>query len=140
MQEALAIAIQKGLDLVEIAPQAKPPVCRIMDFGKFRFELKKKQKEAKKKQTVIHLKELTMGPSIEAHDYETKLKQARKFMEKGDKVKFTVRFRGRQIVHKERGQQVLEKFSADLADIAQTEKPPVFEGRKLMLVLAPLKK
>lgn len=137
--EAMQLAENADLDLVEVAPQAKPPVCKIMDYGKYKFEQKKKEKELKKKQNIIHVKELTMGPSIEAHDYDVKLKKALGFLEKGDKIKFTIRFRGRQIVHKDRGREILERFAADLEEVAVLEKRPVMEGRRMFLIVAPKK-
>lgn len=139
LEKAIELADEKELDLVEIAPQAVPPVCKIIDYGKYRFELKKKEKEQKKKQKVVHLKELTMGPTIEKHDYEVKLKQAQKFLEEGDKVKFTVKFKGRQIAHKEMGEDILKRFGKDLEECAEVEKNPFLEGRKMMLIVGPKK-
>jgi len=139
LSQGLALAEEKGLDLIEISPQAKPPVCRLMDYGKYKFEQKKREKDLKKKQTIILVKELTMGPTIERHDYEVKLKQAMKFFEKGDKVKFTVRFKGRQLAHKEMGEEILNRFSEDLKELALPEKKPFLEGRKMMVILAPKK-
>jgi translation initiation factor IF-3 len=110
-----------------------------MDYGKYRYEQRKKEREQKKKQNIIHVKELTMGPAIEAHDYEVKLKKASTFLSKGDKVKLTIRFKGRQIVHKEKGEEILSRFREDLQDVAVIEKEPVFEGRRMMLVMAPKK-
>lgn len=136
-QEALEIAARRNLDLVLVAPNAKPPVCRIMDYGKFRFEQQKKEKEARKKQKVINMKEVRLSPTIEEHDFNTKLRNARKFLEKGDKVKATIRFKGRAITHKEIGQRVLDRFSEACADIAVVETAPKMDGRNMFLVLAP---
>ncbi len=136
-QEALEIAARLNLDLVMVAPNAKPPVCRIMDYGKFRFEQQKKEKEARKKQKVINVKEVRLSPTIEEHDFNTKLRNARKFLEKGDKVKATIRFKGRAITHKEIGQRVLDRFSEACADISIVESAPKMDGRSMFLVLAP---
>ncbi|WP_111644655.1 translation initiation factor IF-3 [Paranoxybacillus vitaminiphilus] len=136
-QEALEIAARMNLDLVMVAPNAKPPVCRIMDYGKFRFEQQKKEKEARKKQKVINVKEVRLSPTIEEHDFNTKLRNARKFLEKGDKVKATIRFKGRAITHKEIGQRVLDRFSEACADISTVESAPKMDGRSMFLILAP---
>ncbi|MBH0230109.1 translation initiation factor IF-3 [Halobacillus yeomjeoni] len=136
--EALDIAANANLDLVMVAPNAKPPVCRVMDYGKYRFEQQKKEKEARKKQTVIKVKEIRLSPNIEEHDFNTKLRNARKFLSKGDKVKASVRFRGRAITHKELGQNVLERVAEECKDIAQVETKPKMEGRSMFLMLAPL--
>jgi translation initiation factor IF-3 len=135
--EALEIATTANLDLVMVAPAAKPPVCRIMDFGKFRFEQQKKDKEARKKQKIINLKEVRLSPTIDEHDFNTKLKNARKFLEKGDKVKASIRFKGRAITHKEIGQKVLDRFSAACTDVSTIESSPKMDGRSMFLVLAP---
>ncbi|APC48064.1 translation initiation factor IF-3 [Virgibacillus halodenitrificans] len=137
-QEALEIAQTRNLDLVLVAPNAKPPVCRIMDYGKYRFEQQKKEKEARKKQKVINVKEVRFTPGIGEHDYETKLKNARKFLEKGDKVKAAVRFRGRAITHKELGREVLDRMAEDVKDVATIETKPKMEGRNMFMMLAPL--
>ncbi|AIF43243.1 translation initiation factor IF-3 [Virgibacillus sp. SK37] len=137
-QEALEIAQTRNLDLVLVAPNAKPPVCRIMDYGKYRFEQQKKEKEARKKQKVINVKEVRFTPGIGEHDYETKLKNARKFLEKGDKVKAAVRFRGRAITHKELGREVLDRMAGDVKDVATIETKPKMEGRNMFMMLAPL--
>ena len=136
-QEALEIAETRNLDLVLVAPNAKPPVCRIMDYGKYRFEQQKKEKEARKKQKVINVKEVRLSPSIEEHDFNTKLRNARKFLEKGDKVKVSIRFRGRAITHKELGQKVLERFAEACKDIATVEQRAKMEGRSMFMMLAP---
>lgn len=136
-QEALEIAETRNLDLVLVAPNAKPPVCRIMDYGKYRFEQQKKEKEARKKQKVINVKEVRLSPSIEEHDFNTKLRNARKFIDKGDKVKVSIRFRGRAITHKELGQKVLERFAEECKDIASVEQRAKMEGRSMFMMLAP---
>lgn len=135
--EALEIAARANLDLVMVAPNAKPPVCRIMDYGKFRFEQQKKDKEARKNQKVISLKEVRLSPSIDEHDFNTKLRNAIKFLEKGDKVKASIRFKGRAITHKEIGQRVLERFSAACAEVSTVESHPKMDGRSMFLILAP---
>lgn len=137
-QEALEIAETRNLDLVLVAPNAKPPVCRIMDYGKYRFEQQKKEKEARKKQKVINVKEVRLSPSIEEHDFNTKLRNARKFIDKGDKVKVSIRFRGRAITHKELGQKVLERFAEECKDIASVEQRAKMEGRSMFMMLAPM--
>lgn len=137
-QEALEIATTRNQDLVMVAPTAKPPVCRIMDYGKFRFEQQKKEKEARKKQKVINIKEVRFTPGIGDHDFETKLKNARKFLEKGDKVKAAVRFRGRAITHKELGREVLDRFAEEVKDIATIETKPKMEGRNMFMMVAPV--
>ncbi|CDQ39362.1 translation initiation factor IF-3 [Virgibacillus kapii] len=137
-QEALDIAQTRNLDLVLVAPNAKPPVCRIMDYGKYRFEQQKKEKEARKKQKVINVKEVRFTPGIGDHDFETKLKQARKFLTKGDKVKAAVRFRGRAITHKDLGREVLDRFAEEVKDIATIETKPKMEGRNMFMMLAPV--
>lgn len=136
-QEALEIAQKRELDLVLVAPNAKPPVCRIMDYGKYRYEQQKKEKEARKKQKVINLKEVRFTPGIGDHDFNTKLRNARKFIEKGDKVKASVRFRGRAITHKELGQEVLDRLAKEVEDIAAVESRPKMEGRNMFMMLTP---
>ncbi|WP_070121826.1 translation initiation factor IF-3 [Bacillus marinisedimentorum] len=136
-QEALDMAANANLDLVLVAPNAKPPVCRIMDYGKYRYEQQKKEKEARKNQKIINLKEVRLSPGIEEHDYNTKLRNARKFLEKGDKVKASIRFRGRAITHKELGQRVLERLAEDCKDVSTIESKPKMEGRSMFLILAP---
>lgn len=135
--EALEIAQTRDLDLVLVAPNAKPPVCRIMDYGKFRYEQQKKDKEARKKQRVINVKEVRFTPGIGDHDFNTKLRNTRRFLEKGDKVKAAVRFRGRAITHKGLGQEVLERLAEELKDEATVESRPKMEGRNMFMVLAP---
>lgn len=136
--EALDIAGKRNLDLVLVAPNAKPPVCRIMDFGKYRFEQQKKEKEARKKQKVINVKEVRFTPGIGEHDFNTKLKNARKFLDKGDKVKASVRFRGRAITHKDLGQEVLNRLAEEVNDVSTIESKPKMEGRNMFMMLAPL--
>lgn len=136
-QEALEIAATRNLDLVLVAANAKPPVCRIMDYGKYRFEQQKKEKEARKKQKVINVKEVRLSPGIEDHDFNTKLRNARKFLEKGDKVKVSIRFRGRAITHKDLGRDVLERMAEECNDVSTVEQKPKMEGRSMFLMLAP---
>ncbi|MDH4121695.1 MAG: translation initiation factor IF-3 [Deltaproteobacteria bacterium] len=140
IEEALRKAAEEGLDLVEVAPQAVPPVCRIMDFGQYKYQLSKKQHEAKKNQKVIHLKEIKLRPKTEEHDFNFKLKHALEFLENGDKVKVTVMFRGRELSHKELGQRLLEKFLERSAEAAMVELAPKMEGRTMTMVLVPKKK
>lgn len=139
IKEALAIANQKNLDLVEIAPKATPPVCKIMDYGKYVFELAKKEKEARKKQKTINVKEIRLTPSIEEHDFNFKMKNAIRFLKDGDKVKVSVRFRGREMNFTSLGEQVLEKFAQAASEYGAPEKKPKLEGRNMTMVLAPKK-
>lgn len=138
LEDALTIAESFDLDLVLVSPQARPPVARIMDYGKYRYELQKKEKEQRKNQRVVNLKEVRLSPSIDDHDYQTKLRQAIKFLEKGDKVKASIRFRGRSITHKDLGRDVLEDFIEDTKDIAVVESKPKMEGRSMFIILAPM--
>lgn len=135
--EAIEIASRVNLDLVLVAPTAKPPVARIMDYGKYRFEQQKKEKEARKNQKVINLKEVRLSPTIDEHDFNTKLRNAIKFLEKGDKVKASIRFKGRAITHKEIGQRVLDRFAKECEEVATIESKPKMDGRSMFLVLAP---
>jgi translation initiation factor IF-3 len=137
LREALAIAEERGLDLMEVAPNAVPPVCRIVDYGKFRYEQTKKDREARKNQKQAELKEVRLKPKTDDHDLEVKAKQARKFLLAGDKVKFTVRFRGREIFHPDIGREMLEQMAEELRDVATVEQRPLMEGRALSLMLAP---
>src|SRR6266511_3212886 len=137
LREALTLAEQRGLDLMEVAPNAVPPVCRIVDYGKFRYEQTKKDREARKNQKQAELKEVRLKPKTDDHDLEVKAKQARKFLLAGDKVKFTVRFRGREIFHPDIGREMLEQMAEDLRDVATIEQRPLMEGRALSLLLAP---
>jgi translation initiation factor IF-3 len=136
-REALQMAQEKGLDLVEVSPTARPPVCRVMDYGKFKYEQSKRERVARKKQHVVHLKEVKLRPKIEDHDYATKLRLAREFLGEKDKVKFTVTFRGREVAHPERGRSLLEKVLTELADVASAETVVRAEGRMLTVTLLP---
>lgn len=136
-QEAQKLADEADLDLVNISPKAKPPVCKIMDYGKYRFEQNKRQKEAKKNQKVITLKEMRLSATIDKHDMEVKAKNVKKFLEAGDKVKISIRFRGRQLSHTDQGRQVMELFLEMLGDVATVEKNAKMEGRSMFMVLAP---
>ncbi len=135
--EAIEIAGDFGLDLVEVSPNAEPPVCKILDYGKFKYEEQKKKNEAKKKQKVVSVKEIKLRPGIDIHDYEVKMKAARKFLGQGDKVKVTIRFRGREMAHQELGLQVLIKMRDELEELAKVEQMPKSEGRMMTMVLAP---
>lgn len=139
-REAVEIARNQGLDLVEVAPSATPPVCRIMDYGKYKYEQQKKQQEARKKQTTVQLKEIKFRPKTDEHDFLTKVKHIRRFLEAGDRCKVTIFFRGREIVHKDRGREILERVAEEVSDIAKVEQLPQFEGRTMNLVLAPIAK
>ncbi len=136
--QALELARSKGLDLVNIAPAAKPPVCKIMDFGKYRFELQKREKENRKNQKVINIKEVQLSPSIDTNDFNTKCRNAAKFLSKGDKVKVTVRFRGREVSHSEIGEALLEKFAEGVKDVGSIDRPAKLEGRNMTMFLAPI--
>jgi translation initiation factor IF-3 len=135
--DALQIAEAANLDLVLVSPNANPPVARIMDYGKFRFDQQKREREARKNQKVVSLKEVRLSPSIDENDFQTKLRNARKFLEKGDKVKASIRFKGRAITHKEIGQRVLDRLASELTDIATIESHPKMDGRSMFLMLAP---
>ncbi len=139
IDEARAIATEKGLDLVEVAPEARPPVVKLMDYGKFKYEQQRAAKEAKKKQHNVQVKEVKFRPGIEDHDYEFKVRHARRFLDEGNKVKLTMMFRGRQVTHPELGRDVLQRVTTDLEDIAKVEMQPIFERRTMSMVLAPLK-
>lgn len=136
-REALQIAQDANLDLVNVAPTAKPPVCRIMDYGKFRYETQKKEKEARKNQKVVDLKEVRFSATIDEHDFQTKLRNVLKFIQDGDKVKCSVRFRGREITHASIGQRVLERVAAEAESICIVERRPKLEGRSMIMILAP---
>ena len=138
LETALAQAEAQGLDLVEVAPMARPPVVRIMDYGKFKFEQAKMARQAKKKQHVIQLKEVKYRPGIDDHDFETKTRHARRFLAEGNKVKVTMMFRGRQMAHPEIGREVLSRLAAEVADLGKVESHPSMEGRSMTMVLAPL--
>ncbi|PJN57136.1 Translation initiation factor IF-3 [Paenibacillus sp. GM2FR] len=137
IREALQMAIDLNLDLVNVAPQAKPPVCRIMDYGKFRYEQQKKEKEARKNQKIVDIKEVWFRANIEEHDYQTKLRNVVKFLKDGDKVKCSVRFRGREITHANIGQKILERVKVEVADLCVIERQPKLEGRSMIMILAP---
>lgn len=138
--EALAKAEEAELDLVEVSPNTKPPVCKILDYGKYKFELEKKAKEAKKNQQIVKLKEIRLQPKIEKHDYDFKLEHIKEFLGEGNKVKITIRFRGRQMAHMYLGEEVLNKFAEDLKEIGVVEKRPNVEGRNMSIIVAPLVK
>ena len=135
--DAMKIAEDAGLDLVEIAPNSVPPVCKILDYGKFRFNEQKKQAEARKKQKTVEVKEIKLRPGIDKHDYDTKMKAVRRFFEEGNKVKITLRFRGREMAHQDIGLRVLDRVRADTSDLAKVESEPTLEGRQVTMVLAP---
>jgi translation initiation factor IF-3 len=137
VQDALAIAEQAGLDLVEIAPNSVPPVCKILDYGRFRFAEQKKAAEARKKQKVVEVKEIKLRPGIDEHDYGVKMKAVQRFFEEGDKVKVTLRFRGREIAHQDIGYRLLTRVKAETANVAKVELEPSMEGRQMVMVLAP---
>ena len=137
---ALDLAYEAGFDLVEISPNAVPPVCKIMDYGKFRFESDKKEKEAKKKQQIVEVKEVQLSCRIDTHDFETKAGHAVRFLKGGDKVKVVVRFRGREMAHIEIGKELLDKFAETVSEFGSVDKPPVFEGRNMTMFIAPVKK
>ncbi|UIJ39484.1 translation initiation factor IF-3 [Desulfobaculum bizertense] len=138
--EALRMAREHDLDLVEVAPNAKPPVCKIMDFGKFKYEEQKKLQAARKKQSVVQIKEVKVRPKTDEHDFQTKLRHARRFLEAGDRCKVTVFFRGREIVHKDRGLMILQRMVDSVSDLARVEQQPRSEGRTMSLLLSPLTK
>ena len=136
-KEALNMALERNLDLVKIAPQSKPPGCKIMNYGKYRFDQMKKEKEAKKKQKTMEIKEVRLSPNIDEHDLNTKLKNAAKFLEKGDKVKVSVRFRGREMTHTEIGREVLNQFAQGISEVGSIDKAPKMEGRSMVMFLMP---
>ena len=138
-RDAVKIAAEKGLDLVEVAPNANPPVCRVMDYGKYKYEQSKKEREAKKNQKTITVKEVKLRPNIEEHDFLTKAKNASKFLASGDKVKVTIMFRGREITHPELGQELCQRFADELQGTARIEKPAKVEGRNMIMILVPVK-
>ena len=136
--EAITMAKEQGLDLIEISPNAKPPVCKIIDMGKFKYDAQKKANVAKKKQKIVALKEIKMRPVTETHDYEFKVKNAKKFIEKGDKVKFTIRFKGRELQHSHLGKELMDKIKVDMQDIGKVELHPKFDGKQMIMVIQPL--
>ncbi|WP_416153193.1 translation initiation factor IF-3 [Thalassobaculum sp. OXR-137] len=137
VDEAIAQAEGFGLDLVEVSPNADPPVCKILDYGKFKYEAQKKKNEAKKKQKVIEVKEIKMRPNIDEHDYQTKMRSVNRFLSDGDKVKLTMRFRGREMAHQEIGLNVLKRVQEEVAEVAKVEAHPKLEGRQMIMVVAP---
>lgn len=139
IQQAQDIAVEKGMDLVKIAPQAKPPVCKIMDYGKFRFEQAKREKEARKNQRVVEIKEIRLTPNIDIGDLNTKVKNACRFLQDGNKVKVSVRFRGREVMHASLGQDLLHRFAELCSECSTVEKQPKLEGRQMLMFLAPAK-
>ncbi len=139
-EAALQMAYDKSLDLVMMSPDANPPVCKIMDYGKYRFEKDKREKEAKKKQQVIETKEIQLSCRIDTHDYETKMKRGRKFLEQGNKVKVVLVFHGREMSHQQLGKDMIDRFIADVADLGTTDKKPVLNGKLLSVVVSPVKK
>ena len=136
--EAISIAKEQGLDLIEISPSAKPPVCKIIDMGKFKYDAQKKANVAKKKQKIVLLKEIKMRPVTETHDYDFKVKNAKKFLGKGDKVKFTIRFKGRELQHSHLGRELMDKIKVDMKDIGKVELHPKFDGKQMIMVIQPL--
>ena len=137
IQQAQDIAVEKGMDLVKIAPQAKPPVCKIMDYGKFRFEQAKREKEARKNQRVVEIKEVRLSLNIDTHDFETKKNHALRFISEGNKVKASIRFRGREMGHPELGLEIMRRFADAMSEVANVEKPAKLEGRTMLMFLAP---
>ena len=136
--EAISISKNQGLDLIEIAPNASPPVCKIMDMGKYKYDAQKKANLAKKKQKIVLLKEIKMRPVTETHDYEFKVKNAKKFILKGDKVKFTIRFKGRELQHSHLGNELMTKIKEDMKDVGKVELNPKFDGKQIIMVIQPL--
>src|SRR5690348_7300260 len=136
-REAISMAQEVGLDLVEISPTASPPVAKILDYGKFKYEEQKRKNEARKKQKVIEVKEIKLRPGIDTHDYDVKMRSVHRFLEEGDKVKITMRFRGREMAHQELGVKVLDRVKADLEAVAKVESAPKMEGRQMIMVISP---
>ena len=136
--EAISMAKEEGLDLIEIAPNAKPPVCKIIDIGKYKYDAQKKANQAKKKQKKIEVKEIKLRPVTETHDYQFKIKNAQKFISKGDKVKFTIRFKGRELQHSHLGQELMEKIKVDMQEVGKVELDPRFDGKQIIMVIQPL--
>ncbi|MBT8471546.1 MAG: translation initiation factor IF-3 [Marinicaulis sp.] len=137
IEDALEIAAEAGQDLVEVSPNTKPPVCKVLDYGKYKYQQQKKKAEAKKKQKVVEIKEIKMRPNIDDHDYDVKVKAMKRFFEEGDKVKVTLRFRGREMAHQDRGADLLKRVQDDFEEIAKVEQFPKTEGRQIMMVMAP---
>ena len=138
LRDAIELAKQEGLDLIEISPNANPPVCKIIDIGKYKYDLQKKANKAKKKQKIINLKEIKLRPVTEIHDYNFKIKNAQRFLEKGDKVKFTIRFKGRELQHSSLGNDLMDKIKQDIEQIGRVELEPKFEGKQMIMVIQPL--
>ena len=138
LKKAIELAKQEDLDLIEISPNASPPVCKIMDMGKYKYDLQKKANQAKKKQKIVSLKEIKLRPGTETHDYNFKIKNAQRFLTKGDKVKFTVQFRGREMQHTDLGHQLMERIINDTSSLGKVEVSPKFEGRQIIMVVQPL--
>ena len=136
--EAISMAKEEGLDLIEIAPNAKPPVCKIIDIGKYKYDAQKKANQAKKKQKKIEVKEIKLRPVTETHDYQFKIRNAQKFISKGDKVKFTIRFKGRELQHSHLGQELMEKIKVDMQEVGKVELDPRFDGKLIIMVIQPL--
>jgi translation initiation factor IF-3 len=136
--EAISMAKDEGLDLIEIAPNAKPPVCKIIDMGKYKYDAQKKANKAKKKQKIVLLKEIKLRPVTEAHDYDFKVKNAKKFITKGDKVKFTIRFKGRELQHSHLGRELMDKIKTDMKEVGKVELHPKFDGKQMIMVIQPL--
>ncbi len=137
IHEALGAARSVGLDLVEVSPNAEPPVCKVLDYGRFKYEAQKKKNEARKKQKTIEVKEIKMRPGIEQHDYDTKMRSVRRFLDEGDKVKVTLRFRGRELAHQEVGRAVLQRVQTELGEAVNVEQFPKMEGRQMVMVMSP---
>ena len=137
LKQAIQLAKDEGLDLIEISPKANPPVCKIMDMGKYKYDLQKKANQAKKKQKIVSLKEIKLRPGTEIHDYNFKIKNAKKFITKGDKVKFTVKFKGREMQHVELGKDLMKRIIEDTKDIGKVETHPKFEGRQMIMIIQP---
>ena len=136
-EEGIEIAFEAGLDLVEVSPNADPPVCKVLDYGKYKYEAQKKANEARKKQKIIDIKEIKMRPGIDEHDYQVKMRSVRRFLDEGDKVKMTIRFRGREMAHQELGMKVLDRVREDVDELAKVEQFPKSEGRLMTMVIAP---
>ncbi len=137
VREGLQAAVDAGLDLVEVSPNADPPVCKVLDYGKYKYEAQKKKNEARKKQKVIEIKEIKMRPTIDEHDYQVKMRSVRRFLGDGDKVKMTIRFRGREMAHMEIGEKVLDRVKSELDTVAKVEQFPKTEGRMMTMIIAP---
>lgn len=138
IKEALAVAEESGLDLIEISPQANPPVCKVLDYGKYKYEVQKRKNEAKKNQKVVEIKELKLRPMIDTHDYEVKVKQAKKFLKDGNKVKFTMRYKGRELSANDMGQTILNRLLEDLEGLCKLDSAPKLEGKQMMMIISPM--